>query len=196
VLKAPAGDPALHSLKPAVIHQRLLNSIPDELVSRFDPVYLEHYNRYNVGRYHTHQVPIEDFRADPLKYMISYGRAAGPDVYRITEQKCPVKDGEITIRIFEPAPETDSDGKPKKRGAYVNFHGGGWVFGGLAADHDFCKRIVHDLAGDVVAFDVDYRLAPEYKYPTAIDDSWAAVNWVNNPGDLATKISGLALTFR
>lgn len=156
----------------------MLNSIPAELVPRFDPVYVEHWNKYNVGRFHTHQVPIEDFRADPTKYLITYGRAAGPDVYKITEQKCPVKGGEITIRIFEPAAATVPDGLPKKRGAYVNMHGGGWVFGGLPADHDFCKRVVHDLEGDVVAFDVDYRLAPEFKYPTAIEDCWAALNWV------------------
>lgn len=161
-----------------ILQPRLLNSIPDNLLSRFDPVYVEHYNRHNVGRYHNHQVPIEDFRANPTKYLISYGRAAGPDIYSIKDYKCPVKGAEITIRVFQPAPVNGPDGKPKKRGSHVNFHGGGWVFGGLAPDHDFCKRLVHDLEGDVVAFDVDYRLAPENKYPTAIEDSWAAFNWV------------------
>ncbi|KAL2007522.1 hypothetical protein VTN00DRAFT_8960 [Thermoascus crustaceus] len=170
----------LHNLRPVVIHQPLHSSIPPELISRFDPVYVEHYNKYNTGRLHTHEVPIEDYRKNPAKYTISYGRGVGPDVYRITEQKCPVKDGEIKVRIFEPAPVLDDKGNPKKRAAYVNFHGGGWVFGDLNTDHEFCKRIVDALEGDLVAFDVDYRLAPEFKYPIPVDDSWAAFNWIRS----------------
>lgn len=174
----PAGDKALHALRPTEISQPLHNSIPPELLPRFDPVYVEYYNKYNLGRLHTHEVPIEEFRKNPAKYTIAYGRATGPDVYRITEQKCPVKGGEIAVRIFEPAPITDDQGRPKKRAAYINFHGGGWVFGGLNNDHGFCKRVVHDLEGELVAFDVDYRLAPEHKFPIPVDDCWAALNWV------------------
>lgn len=175
-----SGDKALHDWRPVEIHQPLHNSIPAELLPRFDPVYVEYYNKYNAGRLHTHEVPIEEFRKNPAKYLISYGRTPGPDVFRITEQKCPVEGGEISVRIFEPAPKEDENGNPKKRGAYVNFHGGGWVFGNLTVDHDFCKRIVHGLEGDVVAFDVDYRLAPENRYPIPVDDCWAAFNWVGN----------------
>ncbi|KAF3491370.1 fumarate hydratase [Arthroderma uncinatum] len=81
------------------------------------------------------------------------------------------------------APVLDVAGKEKKRGAYINFHGGGWVFGNLAANHHVCKRIVHDLEGEVVVFDVDYRLAPEHRYPTAIEDCWAAVQWVRSKAE-------------
>ncbi|RHZ53753.1 hypothetical protein CDV55_101582 [Aspergillus turcosus] len=173
-----AGDKELHALRPRTIHQPLHNAIPPELLPRFDPVYGENYNKYNAGRLHTHEVPIEDFRKNPAKYVVAYGRAAGPDVFRITEQKCPVKGGEITVRIFEPAPGSNGQGNLKKRAAYVNFHGGGWVFGDLSVDHDFCKRLVHGLDGHLVAFDVDYRLAPEHKYPIPVDDCWAAFNWI------------------
>ncbi|GIJ90190.1 hypothetical protein Asppvi_009143 [Aspergillus pseudoviridinutans] len=173
-----AGDKELHALRPRTIHQPLHNAIPPELLPRFDPVYVEYYNKYNAGRLHTHEVPIEDFRKNPAKYAIAYGRAAGPDVFRIIEQKCPVKGGEITIRIFEPASVSDDQGNVKKRAAYVNFHGGGWVFGDLSVDHDFCKRLVHGLDGHLVAFDVDYRLAPEHKYPIPVEDCWAAFNWI------------------
>ncbi|EAW08857.1 alpha/beta hydrolase [Aspergillus clavatus NRRL 1] len=173
-----AGEKNLHDLQPRFITQPYHNSIPLELLPRFDPVYVEHYNKYNVGRLHTHEVPIEDYRRNPAKYVISYGRARGPDIFRITEQKCPVKGGEITVRIFEPAPILDEQGNPQKRAAYINFHGGGWVFGDLSGDHDFCKRIVDGLEGHLVAFDVDYRLAPEHKYPVAVEDAWAAFNWI------------------
>ncbi|EPS28447.1 hypothetical protein PDE_03393 [Penicillium oxalicum 114-2] len=177
---ALADDPALHQWRAPQLLQPLHNSIPPELLPRFDPVFVEHYNKNNAGRLHTHEVPIEDFRKDPARYTTSYGRATGPDVHSISEQKCPVKGGEITIRIFEPAPKLDAQGQPKKRAAYINFHGGGWVFGGLGYDHDFCKRLVHELDGDLVAFDVDYRLAPEHPYPVPVDDCWAAFNWIRS----------------
>ncbi|KAL1970321.1 hypothetical protein VTN77DRAFT_5481 [Rasamsonia byssochlamydoides] len=188
------GDCSAISLRPAALYQPLHNSIPEELLGRFDPVYVEYYNKYNAGRLHTHEVPIEAYRKNPAKYTIAYGRAAGPDVYRITEQKCPVEGGEITVRIFKPAPaqDVDADGKPKQRAAYINFHGGGWVFGDLSKDHDICKRIVDAMEGDLVAFDVDYRLAPEHRYPIPVDDCWAAFNWVSTfllPRDYVDEIS-------
>lgn len=43
-------------------------------------------------------------------------------------------------------------------------------------DSEFCKTLVDEL--QCVAFDVDYRLAPENKYPIPVEDSWAAFNWV------------------
>lgn len=171
---------SLRDLRPLEIHQPLHNSIPPELLPRFDPVFVEYYNKYNAGRLHTHEIPIELYRKDPAKYAISYGQAAGPDIYRISEQKCPVKGGEITIRIFEPTQQLDENNNPKQRAAYINFHGGGWVFGDLSQNHDFCKRIVDGLEGNLVAFDVDYRLAPENKYPIPVNDCWTAFNWVSS----------------
>ncbi len=173
---------------PILLAHPLLNSIPDNLLSRFEPKYVEYYNKYSAGRLATHQVPIEAYRADPLRYTTQYGREiidTGSLV--ITEQQCPVTPAiptngvendttsEITIRIFQPDPKL-FPAPPTGRPAYVNFHGGGWVFGGLATDVDFCKRLCHELG--VVCFDVDYRLAPEYKFPIPVNDCWEAFNWV------------------
>jgi acetyl esterase/lipase len=158
----------------AVVYQPLLNSIPENLISRFEPTYVEYWNKYNVGRLATHQVPIEDYLADPLKYTIAYGRQiVDQGNLKITDQKCPVDDGEITVRVIEPDASKFPD---SPRPVYINFHGGGWVFGGLPTDFDFCKRLSHELG--VVCFDVDYRLAPEYKYPIPVNDCWQAFNWV------------------
>lgn len=165
-------------LHPPIL-QPLHNSLPDHIAARIDPAFLENYNKYNLGRLNTHEVPIEEFRKNPLKYAIAWGRLKGPEVWRTTTQKCPVKGAEIDIRIYEPAPLTDAEGKPKKRAAYINYHGGGWVFGNLLVDSDFCKRLVHGLDGDLVVFDVDYRLAPEYPYPIPVADSWDAFQWVS-----------------
>lgn len=172
------GDTRLHEFEPPQIFQPLHNSIPQELLPRYDPVYVSYYNSFNAGRLNTHEVPIEEFRKNPQRYTISYGHSPTPDVFRITEQECPVAGAEIKIRVFEPVPKVNTCGQPKKRAAYINFHGGGWVFGGLYVDHDFCKRIVHGLEGDLVAFDVDYRLAPENPFPIPVEDCWAAFKWV------------------
>lgn len=60
------------SSKPSVVIEKpLLNSIPDDLLTRFDPTYVKYYNEYNAGRLATHQVPIEDYRKDPLAYTIA-----------------------------------------------------------------------------------------------------------------------------
>ena len=176
--KTVEGDRALHDLKPLIHIPPLHNSIPAELIDRFDPVYVDYYNKYNAGRISWDEVPIEEFRKNPSKYSIIYGRAAGPDVFRITEQRCPVRGGEITIRIFEPAPLIDSNGLPTKRAAFVNFHGGCWIVGSLSSDHSYCKQLVDGLEGDLVVFDVDYRLAPEHPYPIPIEDCWEAFKWV------------------
>ncbi|CAG8024478.1 unnamed protein product [Penicillium salamii] len=180
MVQSTTSNPALTGFRAPTLIQPLHNSIPPELVPRYDPVYVAYYNAFNAGRLHTHEVPIEEFRKNPARYTIAYGRAPGPEVFRVTEQKCPVNGGEITVRIFEPAPQQDEQGQPKKRAAYVNFHGGGWVFGGLNYDHSFCKRLVHKLEGNLVAFDVDYRLAPEHKFPIPVDDSWTAFNWIRS----------------
>lgn len=160
--------------KPVFITKPLLNSIPDHLLPRFDPTYAEYYGKYNAGRLHTHQIPIEAYRADPMKYTISYGRALGPRVFRTTNQKCPVSGGhEINVRIYEPA-EVDPDAA--KRPVYINYHGGGFVFGSLAVDKDFCRRVCQEVGA--VVFDVDYRLAPENPFPIPVEDCWAAFQWV------------------
>lgn len=56
---------------PILIKTELHNSIPPELVPRYDPVYVAYYNEFNAGRLHTHEVPINEFRKNPAKYTIS-----------------------------------------------------------------------------------------------------------------------------
>lgn len=153
----------------------LLNSIPPELLHRFDPVYVEHYNKYNVGRLHTHQLPIEKIRKNPGKYAIPYARTGKVDVYRVSEQLCPVEGNEIKVRIFEPGEWKEGD---ELRGAYINYHGGGWTWGNLEQDDVFCRRITKEVG--CLSFDVDYRLAPENRFPIPVNDSWAALKWVSN----------------
>jgi acetyl esterase len=62
----------------------------------------------------------------------------------------------------------------------VYFHGGGFTIGSIGTHDALCRRLGH-LAGCAV-LSVDYRLAPEHKFPTAQDDAWDVVQWVAREG--------------
>ncbi|KUJ14215.1 esterase, partial [Mollisia scopiformis] len=154
----------------------LLNSIPPHLAPKFESTYVEYYNKYSAGRLATHQIPIETYRANPAAYTITYGRALYPSTgLKISTQTLSVSSppGTITIQIFDPE-TTHAAKKP----VYVNFHGGGWVFGGLPTDFDFCKQVAKECGA--VVFDVDYRLAPEERFPTQVEDCWEALKWIHS----------------
>ncbi|MER5774131.1 alpha/beta hydrolase [Streptomyces sp. NPDC002039] len=81
-------------------------------------------------------------------------------------------DREIPIRIYRPVTEPDAGPLP----VTLYFHGGGWVFGDLDTQ-DHIARTVADRSGTIVV-SVDYRLAPEHRFPAAVDDAYAALAWV------------------
>jgi acetyl esterase/lipase len=81
------------------------------------------------------------------------------------------RDGDsITIRAYT-APNIKS-GCP----VLVVLHGGGWILGGLDNEAPFCRNFVSEFGG--ISFNVDYRLAPEHRFPTAVYDCYDAVLWV------------------
>ncbi|WP_235681195.1 alpha/beta hydrolase [Tomitella gaofuii] len=61
-------------------------------------------------------------------------------------------------------------------GTLIHFHGGGWVTGDLDYADAYCRRIADATRRTVVS--VDYRLAPEHRFPAAVDDASAVVEWV------------------
>jgi acetyl esterase len=58
----------------------------------------------------------------------------------------------------------------------VFFHGGGWVIGDLDSHDVVCRKLAHE--GEMRVVSVDYRLAPEHKFPAAADDAVTATKWV------------------
>jgi acetyl esterase len=64
------------------------------------------------------------------------------------------------------------------RGVIVYLHGGGWVIGAIDEFDAFGRRLAQRTGAAVVL--VDYRLAPEHRFPTAVEDSVAAVRWVDD----------------
>jgi acetyl esterase len=93
----------------------------------------------------------------------------GPDMAAVRDTRVRASGGFVPVRVLVPT------GQP--RGVIVYYHGGGWVIGGLA-DYDRLGRLLAQRTGCTVVL-VDYRLAPEYRFPTAVDDSWAALLWAD-----------------
>jgi acetyl esterase len=58
----------------------------------------------------------------------------------------------------------------------VFFHGGGWVIGSLDSHDVVCRKLADE--GQLIVISVDYRLAPEHKFPAAVDDAIAATKWI------------------
>lgn len=77
--------------------------------------------------------------------------------------------GGIPVRLYRPA---GTDGGP----ALLYLHGAGWI-GGSVASHDIIARKLANDLGAVVA-SVDYRLAPEFPYPAALEESYAVLAWL------------------
>ena len=81
------------------------------------------------------------------------------------------QDGEtVPVRIYR------ADDDPGNAPVIVHFHGGGWTLGALDQSDWLCSQVCLGVGAVVVS--VDYRLAPTHRFPTAVLDSVAAVNWV------------------
>jgi acetyl esterase len=92
-----------------------------------------------------------------------------PEVAAVTDHRVPVAGGEITVRAYSP-------GGPGPHPALVYYHGGGWVIGDLYTHDGLCRSL--SAAAGCAVLSVDYRLAPEAKYPVPVEDSYAALLWI------------------
>lgn len=107
------------------------------------------------------------------------------DLSEIKELTIPGPDGHsIPARLYRP---NDLAGPAP---VLLFFHGGGWVIGGLDTHDSACAEIARQLAVDVVS--VDYRMAPEHRFPTAVHDCLAAARWLAaSPGEIDHPVSGI-----
>jgi acetyl esterase len=99
-------------------------------------------------------------------------------VAKVENRRIPGPAADIPLRIYTPR------GKPP-RPIILFIHGGGWVMGSLDGYDDLCRSLCH--RADAVVVSVDYRLAPEFKYPAAPDDCFAALKWT---ADHAADLGG------
>ena len=99
--------------------------------------------------------------------------AAPEAVGSLTARTIPGPGGPMAVRIYRP--------KDPLRAALVYFHGGGWVVGSLESADGSCRALANRSRSVVVS--IDYRLAPETKFPGAVEDAYAAVRWVADQAD-------------
>lgn len=127
--------------------------------------------------------PSEQSVADARAAMLARPRVPGPDMPQ-EDRVIPGPGGDIPIRVYRPH---DADG-----GVLVYYHGGGWVLGNLDTHNGNCRNLAAHSGSTVVA--VDYRLAPEHRFPAAADDAYAAAAWVAaNAGELGVDAARLAV---
>jgi len=99
-------------------------------------------------------------------------RPPGPPVAIVRDLHVTGDDGhEIPVRLYIPE---------GARGVTVAFHGGGWIVGNLDTYDDTARNIASESGQAVVS--VDYRLSPENRFPSQIDDAWAVTRWVAERG--------------
>ncbi len=110
----------------------------------------------------------EEARANMEKARAFFG---GEEVAlpRVEDRGLPGPAGEIPIRVYRPSTEGPLP-------VCVFFHGGGWVMGSLDTHDGACRRLARHSGCLVIS--VDYRLAPEHKFPAPVDDCIAALEWI------------------
>jgi len=108
---------------------------------------------YSQARFVSNPEPPELRSAEPL----AIPSAAGP----------------IPARIYTPLKLRQANGLAP---GLVFFHGGGWVIGDLDSHDVVCRKLADE--GQLIVISVDYRLAPEHKFPAAVDDAITATKWI------------------
>jgi acetyl esterase len=117
--------------------------------------------------------PLPELRQQ-LRTMVALMDEPAPGLPRVEDIRVPGPAGEIPARVYAPSADRTT------RAAVVYFHGGGWVQGDLETHHGLCARLAKHAGVVVVA--VDYRLAPEHKFPAAVEDCLAAYRWLRMHG--------------
>ena len=112
---------------------------------------------------------------------MAIGRPPGPEVGDVADGTLPGPAGPIAYRRYRPA-------SPGPHPIVVYFHGGGWVLGDLDSDDPFCRDLC--LRSDAIVISVEYRLAPEARFPAAVDDGFAAVCWIAANADRLGGVPG------
>ena len=112
----------------------------------------------------------------PAQAKLAYEAGAGVldipphKLARVEDLRFPTRDGaELPARLYAPASEQPLP-------VLLYFHGGGFTVGSVASHEPLCRHLAHLAHCAVVS--VDYRLAPEHKFPTAVHDAWDSLVWL------------------
>lgn len=107
----------------------------------------------------------------------SFTQPDAPAVGEVRELRADGPHGGIALRAYRPLGAAPG----ARLAGLVYFHGGGWTIGDLDTHDVLCRELANGAGCAVVA--VDYRLAPEHRFPCAVDDCLAATRWVHRHAD-------------
>ncbi len=133
------------------------------------------------------QLTVEEARAQFNRSRAPF-LAAPQEVGAVVNATIPGSVGAIPIRSYRPLSSRPDEALP----ALIFFHGGGWVFGGLDSHDPLCRELCN--VGGCAVIAVDYRLAPEHRFPAAVEDAIAATRHVaRHAKDLGVDAGRLAV---
>lgn len=104
----------------------------------------------------------------------SFTQPAAPEIASVRDLQAAGPAGPIPLRLYRPLGSSAAQALP----VLVYYHGGGWVIGDLDTHDVLCRELCNGAGCAVAA--VDYRLAPEHRFPAAVDDAVAALQWVHD----------------
>jgi acetyl esterase len=111
-----------------------------------------------------------------------------PEVGEVRNLTMPGPASDIPLRLYRPLGTAAAARLP----VLVYYHGGGWTIGDLDTHDTLCRELANRSGCAVVS--VDYRMGPEHRFPAAVDDSVAALQWVHaNAGKLGVDASRIAV---
>lgn len=134
------------------------------------------------------KLPLADMRALMAGAEISHL----PEVGNVENRTVELGGEQIPLRIYSPATSGSSAVAGGAQPLIVYYHGGGWVLCDLDSHDSTCRLLCNEAQSVVVS--VDYRLAPEARYPAAADDCYLATEWaVANAADLGADPNRLVV---
>ncbi len=120
-----------------------------------------------------HELTAQDARVSYEKSAPILEIASAP-MFALDDLQIPTRDGAtIRARLYQPVEPSWAEPAP----ALVYYHGGGFTVGSIDTHDALCRMFARD--GQCMVLSVDYRLAPEHKFPTAVEDSFDALSWLH-----------------
>ncbi|KAJ7366730.1 alpha/beta hydrolase fold-domain-containing protein [Mycena albidolilacea] len=146
-----------------------IQPIHPSMIARLDPEYVEFHNKSLAQLVPPHTLPW----SPSLRDVPAVPGGSDPLPVGATED---IDLSHTKFRAFTPEGPSPPNGWP----VFIFFHGGGWTFGNINAENSFSTNMCS--RAKTVVISVDYRLAPEHRYPTAVEDAIESLDWVIKNG--------------